>query len=109
MAGVRFRAALCRCGASDNKPFCDNSHEKSGFRDRGAIGERGEGLAVTGGKLVVKRAKNGPLLLSGNVALVTSAGRVAWRGDKCALCRCGESENKPFCDGSHKAAGFEAD
>ena len=109
MPGVRFRAALCRCGQSKNKPFCDNTHEQSGFSDRGAIGETGEGLEETGGKLVIKRAKDGPLLLSGNVTLMTAAGRVAWRGTKCALCRCGQSKNKPFCDGSHKDAGFQAE
>jgi uncharacterized Fe-S cluster protein YjdI/CDGSH-type Zn-finger protein len=32
MPGVRFRAALCRCGQSKNKPYCDNSHEAAGFR-----------------------------------------------------------------------------
>jgi len=29
-----FRVALCRCGASQNKPYCDNSHRLVGFRDR---------------------------------------------------------------------------
>ena len=104
--GVAFRAALCRCGQSKNKPFCDNSHEKSGFSDRGAIGDKGKGFDAPGGKLTIIGAPNGPLLLNGNVTLVTGAGRVAWKGSKCALCRCGASKNKPFCDGAHKAAGF---
>lgn len=109
MPGVKTRAALCRCGQSKNKPFCDNSHESAGFVDRGAIGERGKGLSGDGGGLQIRRAPNGPLLLSGDVTLVTAAGRPAWRGSKCALCRCGASKNKPFCDGSHKAAGFVAE
>lgn len=109
MPGVRFRAALCRCGASGNKPFCDNTHEQSGFVDRGAIGETGPGIEAAGGKLGVKRAPNGPLLVTGNLTLVSGAGRTAWKGTKAALCRCGHSKNKPFCDGAHKAAGFAAD
>ena len=48
MPGVRFRAALCRCGLSKNKPFCDNSHETAGFKDYGAVGERGDGLEGRG-------------------------------------------------------------
>ena len=109
MPGVRFRAALCRCGQSKNKPFCDNSHETAGFVDRGAVGESGEPLAEAGGPLAVARAKNGPLLVSGNVKILAASGRVAWQGKKAALCRCGHSNNKPFCDGAHKAAGFEAE
>lgn len=105
--GLKVRAALCRCGLSENKPFCDNSHEKGGFQDRGAIGSSGSPLDSEGGPLKVGVAPDGPLLLSGNVTLVTAAGRVAWTGTKCALCRCGASKNKPFCDGSHKAAGFK--
>jgi CDGSH-type Zn-finger protein/uncharacterized Fe-S cluster protein YjdI len=109
MPGVRFRAALCRCGQSRNKPFCDNSHEKAGFVDRGALGETGEGLDAPGGPLQIKKAPNGPLLLSGSFSIVAGSGREGWRGGKAALCRCGASANKPFCDGSHKTAGFEAD
>lgn len=109
MPGVRFRAALCRCGQSKNKPFCDNSHEAAGFKDYGAVGENGEALDAQGGTLKVGRAPNGPLLLSGNFTIVAASGRKAWTGKKAALCRCGQSKNKPFCDGAHKAAGFQAD
>jgi CDGSH-type Zn-finger protein/uncharacterized Fe-S cluster protein YjdI len=109
MPGVRYRAALCRCGASANKPFCDGSHEKAEFRDQGAVGETGVGLEAEGGELMIKRAKNGPLLISGNLTILSGSGREAWKGQKAALCRCGHSANKPFCDGAHKPAGFEAE
>lgn len=109
MPGVSYRAALCRCGQSGNKPFCDNSHLKAGFEDYAAVGETGSGLDAEGGKLTIKSVPNGPLLLSGNFAIVAGSGRSAWRGTQAALCRCGHSKNKPFCDGSHKDAGFKAE
>ena len=108
MSGVTFRAALCRCGSSKNKPFCDNSHEAIGFHDYGAVGERGEALTKKDGKLKVKPLDDGPLLLSGNVIIKNGSGRAAWQGTEVALCRCGASNNKPFCDGSHVAAGFKS-
>jgi CDGSH-type Zn-finger protein/uncharacterized Fe-S cluster protein YjdI len=107
--GVQFRAALCRCGASKNKPFCDNSHRDVRFEDQGAVGSKGDATIEAGGKLTVRRAPNGPLLVNGSFTIVTGAGRVAWQGTKAALCRCGASKTKPFCDGSHKPAGFTAD
>jgi len=107
--GTKFRAALCRCGHSKNKPFCDNSHLEAGFEDSGAIGATGEILQKQGGELAVNPAHDGPLLLSGNFSLIASSGRLAWQGTNAALCRCGHSKNKPFCDGSHKAAGFKSD
>ena len=103
------RVALCRCGVSDNKPLCDNSHQEAGFADEGALGDtklspEGE----TGeGKLVMKVTADGPVVLEGPFELTTSGGRTV-RGEKAALCRCGQSANKPFCDGSHVDAGFEA-
>jgi CDGSH-type Zn-finger protein/uncharacterized Fe-S cluster protein YjdI len=109
MPGVRFRAALCRCGESKNKPFCDNSHEAAGFKDYGSVGEKGEGLDDHGGSLKIGKAANGPLLLNGNFTIMAASGRKAWTGKKAALCRCGQSKNKPFCDGTHKDAGFEAE
>jgi CDGSH-type Zn-finger protein/uncharacterized Fe-S cluster protein YjdI len=107
--GLNFRAALCRCGTSRNKPFCDNSHEKQDFSDYGAVGETGADDWKSGGELTIKAIKDGPLMLAGNVTIRNSSGQEAWHGNKVALCRCGESGNKPFCDGSHKTAGFKSD
>ncbi|MFZ0255218.1 MAG: CDGSH iron-sulfur domain-containing protein [Gammaproteobacteria bacterium] len=109
MPGVRFRAALCRCGHSKSKPFCDNSHEKAGFRDFGSVGERSTESGPTGGRLAIKPLKDGPLLLSGHVTIKAASGRKAWYGNQAALCRCGHSKNKPFCDGSHAGVGFKSD
>ncbi len=109
MPGLRYRAALCRCGKSANKPYCDNTHEKIDFRDRGALGDVGGGFQSEGGTLEIKRAPNGPLLVNGSFTLRAGSGRAGWRGTKAALCRCGESKNKPFCDGAHAAIGFQAD
>jgi len=106
--GLAFRAALCRCGQSKNKPFCDNSHVEAGFKDSGAVGERGSGLQESGGKLNVSPMTDGPLIVKGNTTITSGSGRVGWQGTQVALCRCGASENKPFCDGSHKSVGFKS-
>lgn len=107
--GLKFRAALCRCGKSRNKPYCDNSHEKAEFRDSGAVGETGTADAVQGGPLAIQPIKDGPLACKGNVTIFNSSGRKAFNGSRAFLCRCGGSNNKPFCDGEHKKIGFEAD
>ena len=108
MPGVRFRAALCRCGRSANKPFCDNSHLAARFEDYGSVGERGPGVQASGGPLAIRPLPDGPLLFRGNLAIYASSGRLAWLGSETALCRCGASKNKPFCDGSHRTAGFKS-
>lgn len=54
---------------------------------------------------------NGPLLVEGSIAIQDGdGGSFAVNPDKptVALCRCGHSENKPFCDGAHRAADFQA-
>lgn len=103
-----FRAALCRCGKSKNKPFCDSSHIEADFKDSGAVGRKGDAEFSTGGALKVERQPNASLLVGGNLTIHAGTGREAWHGTKVSLCRCGASKNKPFCDGSHLGIGFEA-
>ncbi len=50
--------------------------------------------------------KNGPYMVSGPVELKDASGNPIPSEDSFALCRCGRSGNKPFCDGSHKRVGF---
>ncbi|MEL7547006.1 MAG: (4Fe-4S)-binding protein, partial [Pseudomonadota bacterium] len=69
MQSVLRRAALCRCGASNNKPFCDNSHRALGFQDAGAIGETGLSDIESGGALQIRRIPDGPIEVSGNFTL----------------------------------------
>ncbi|MGI9050389.1 MAG: CDGSH iron-sulfur domain-containing protein [Rubrobacteraceae bacterium] len=102
------RVALCRCGESRNKPFCDNSHKNSGFRDSGSLddGLHAEATDNGGGKLEIKLTPNGPLFLKGEFEIRDAKDVTARRESKAALCRCGHSGNKPFCDGSHGGIGW---
>ncbi len=53
---------------------------------------------------------NGPFLIQGNFTIKDAQGNeYTVEGDVVALCRCGQSSEKPFCDGTHRPAGFEAD
>lgn len=49
---------------------------------------------------------NGPLLCSGKITIVFPDGRIEEKQNNTALCRCGSSANKPFCDGNHNKIGF---
>lgn len=55
----------------------------------------------------VKVAPNGPLLVQGTIELETPQGDKVQRSTTTALCRCGASANKPYCDGSHLKIGFK--
>jgi hypothetical protein len=67
-----------------------------------------EALAVRNGVLDVQPVPNGPLRVVGSLEVVSGTGRTCNKVSETYLCRCGQSKNKPYCDGSHKAAGFEA-
>ena len=170
---TKDRYALCRCGQSGNKPFCDGTHARIGFEaddvaDGGSYDDRAD---VVGGELNVRYDKgicvhagfcgttvtnvwdeaaktgdtaarmhtiamiehcpsgaltyqldgvdneplfpeavavvnNGPLWITAGVPVVNSDGTVLETRNRVTLCRCGDSSNKPLCDGSHKNASF---
>ncbi len=168
--------ALCRCGHSKNKPFCDNSHVEAGFQSRGGkpagrdrlIAYEGADVTVyfnprvcshaaecgrlavhifddkkrpwvqpdegtvdqveavitacpsgaltmsetsgvpqhrVGDRAQIEVQKNGPYWVTG-IALPTGLQGEAMSDQKYVLCRCGLSGNKPYCDGSHRDAGW---
>lgn len=173
--------ALCRCGQSKNKPYCDGTHTKIGFDGTETAGQKkyidqaekisGPDLVLTdaqelcaaarfcdraggvwrltkdsddpeskeiaiqeacncpSGRLVVWDKKtgepiepqleksislvedpgekvSGPIWVKGGVPLTSSEGTRYEIRNRITLCRCGKSDNKPFCDGSHISAGF---
>lgn len=167
--------ALCRCGQSKSKPFCDGSHTAAGFESRGGKPEGPDRFFTYEGKEVtvsfnprlcghaaecgriashifdvaqkpwvqpdqgtveevkavvaacpsgalqmgvppetlvtgaaeVRVSKDGPLWVKG-VAIDTDTAATGMPSDKFILCRCGKSGNKPFCDGTHRAAGWKS-
>ena len=173
---TRETYALCRCGESANKPFCDGTHAQVGFEPEdtaptGPYADRSRSLGGTGitveddrsicvhagfcGNRVTnvwKQARetedslvrlavinevekcpsgaltyrfdgdgqdtepnypvevgvidDGPLWVTGSVPVANSAGEQLEVRARVTLCRCGQSANKPLCDGSHKEAGF---
>lgn len=99
--------ALCRCGTSRNKPFCDGSHRECGFSDAGMLHEVSSDEPEGGGSLQINVRSNAMLVAKGPMTILNADGSRAATRNKAALCRCGHSANKPFCDGSHKTHGFE--
>ena len=57
----------------------------------------------------VAMIKDGPLWVRGGIKMETDDGFVYEKLNRMTLCRCGQSSNKPFCDGTHKEVGFKAD
>jgi CDGSH-type Zn-finger protein/uncharacterized Fe-S cluster protein YjdI len=107
------RLALCRCGHSQHKPFCDNAHIAAGFSDPGYVKPNEDAAAPEQGELSIKTRKHGPLRLDGPFDVIgldaESGGEAIHRAEEAVLCRCGGSATKPFCDGSHKRNGFQAE
>lgn len=108
------RLALCRCGDSENKPYCDNTHLEAGFTAPASLGEsklREEEVeegSVAPSTLRLSLSPNGSLRVLGPVTIVAGDSDPQG-GSRGFLCRCGGSENKPYCDGTHKRIAFEAE
>lgn len=104
-----YRATLCRCGKSRNKPFCDHSHVEAGFvATSEPATQSNQALAVRDGVLAITPTTNGPYQVEGNLEICSGTGRVIEKTTETWLCRCGGSANKPFCDGTHAKIGFTA-
>jgi len=105
-----YRATLCRCGASKNKPYCDGSHHDVGFSATGEppTGEKTGMLEVRDGPLAIDPELDGPLVVRGNLEITSGTGRVVLRVNRARLCRCGGSGTKPFCDNTHARIGFRS-
>ncbi len=83
-----------------------------GFKDEGAVADAKpvpEGYEP-GGRVTVTPLANGPVLVKGSLEVRSADGETSSYHDiQAALCRCGGSSKKPFCDGTHKKIGFSAD
>jgi len=58
---------------------------------------------------IVQVSKGGPYLVKGKFVFVGADGKEETKEGSIALCRCGASNNKPFCDGTHRKIGFDQD
>jgi CDGSH-type Zn-finger protein/uncharacterized Fe-S cluster protein YjdI len=105
------RLALCRCGLSLNKPYCDNTHRTLGFADAGVVNAVQEAMGdplEASGELRVRPFTNGNVQVLGKLEVHDTQGNVYYR-DEAYFCRCGGSGNKPFCDDTHNNNGFTAE
>ena len=117
--------ALCRCGLSLSKPFCDGSHtgrfdaptratDPAAIQSALKVGRelvpqpRPRGASENPNQVTIVVRANGPYRVYGPAELVDVDGK-EFRippGDWYVLCRCGASETKPFCDSTHKRIDF---
>lgn len=99
--------ALCRCGHSKNKPFCDGSHREAEFENDGIFAGVTSEEPGGEGRLCIEVHENAGLLAKGVMVVHSADGNFSVTRNEAALCRCGQSGNKPFCDISHKECQFE--
>lgn len=99
---------LCRCGLSARKPYCDGSHKQAGFQAGQAFSdERAEDISGVDGQLVITVKADAMLVVNGPVEIISRDGSSHTSRTRAALCRCGHSARKPFCDVSHMKCSFK--
>lgn len=70
------------------------------------IDDPGKVVAEAAHMLKIEVTANGPYLVSSECLIVHSDGKEEIKTGTVALCRCGQSQSKPYCDGSHDTTGF---
>ena len=64
-------------------------------------------MTMSEGGATITVRPNGPYVITGNFTILDPEGRAfKLEGDRVTLCRCGQSNNKPFCDLTHRTCGF---
>jgi len=98
------RVALCRCGGSSNKPFCDGTHRVKKFDEPAVLGQGGmkEASEKLDGRLWIYLRPNGAIRFVGPLSIQGADPDDVREGTRVSVCRCGRSGNAPFCDGAHK-------
>jgi len=86
--------ALCRCGFSRNKPFCDYAHAENSWKE-------GDGAPATAEAAPAQAPGDGPVIADNKPAMVNLT-----KGEEKYFCTCGRSAGQPFCDGSHAGTTF---
>lgn len=93
--------------AADQQSIIDTvKHCPSGALSLGTAADAPAESKSKGSLVSLKVVENGPVLVQGEVTITLADGSEKSQKSM-ALCRCGESANKPFCDGSHSTAGFK--
>lgn len=63
---------------------------------------------LTNSSVRIEVTNSGPLMVTGNCVIINKDGTETIKEGKFALCRCGQSTRKPFCDGTHKTITFDS-